>query len=78
MKKMQIQRLEQNELHKSFNKCFGSLANSARVLGYTDTASLYVVINDDTKTLNRKKLIAGFEGHDKNIAKLKKMLGVKT
>ena len=71
---MQIKRLKKNKLHKQFLICFGSLASGARTFGYSDEVPLYNVIHGKTKQLNRKKLIAGFEGHDKNIAKLKKML----
>lgn len=78
MTKMQIKRIKKTPLHKQFLVCFGSLTNSARVFDYTDEVPLYGVIHGKTKQLNRKKLVAGFEGHDKNIAKLKKMLGVKT
>lgn len=74
-KEMQIARLEHNELHELFMKCFGSVANSARVLGYTDTPCIYLVINDSTKRLNKKKFLAGKKQHLKNIDKLTKKLG---
>ena len=70
---MSFKRIKQNKLHKLFLKCFGSLTNSARALGYKNKDPIYKVIHSDRK-LNKKKVLAGFEKHEKNLAKLKKML----
>ena len=75
---MQTKRLKKNKLHKLLLKCFGSVINAGRALGFSKQA-IYCWINPDgTDKPPRHKLAKGFDEHEKDIAKLKKMLGVKT
>lgn len=67
---------EKTELHEQLNKCFGSISNAARALGYNKN-TVYTWINPDCKIkLSCNKIAAGFASHDEEIAKLKKMLSV--
>ena len=73
-KKMQVERLEQNDLHKQIIKCFGSVLHAGHALGFSKQA-IYCWINGSTSKPPRHKLDWGIAEHRKNISKLKKMLG---
>ena len=75
-KKMQIERLEKNELHKQLEICFGSVANSGRGLLFSEK-SPYLWINGKTKWPPRHKLAKGFRAAHKELDKLEEMLSPK-
>lgn len=75
--KMQTERLDKNELHKQLIICFGSIPHAGHALRYAEK-SAYYWINNQTKKPSRHKLAKGFDEHDKDLAKLKVMLGLKT
>lgn len=71
---MKTARLNQNKLHKLLLKCFGSVTNAGRALGFTKDAVYRWIRPDNTTKPSRHKLARGFDEHEKNVAKLKKML----
>lgn len=72
MKKTKFKRLDQNELHEQFIKCFGTIEHSGAALCFSKQ-SVYNWIHDGTRP-SRHKLAAGFKSHRKNVDELEAML----
>ena len=91
---MNIARIKQTQLHKDILEVFGSMANAARILGFHKTAIYKCAKRNRIPEKHIPRFIKGFDDAEKNltrlrkiligkltekdIKKLKKMLGVKT
>lgn len=72
-KKMQTERLEQNELHKQLLECFGTVKHAGHALGFSKQA-VYDWINGKCSQFQRNRMDSGFAQHRLNVSKLKAML----